>query len=245
MEFICGQCGRRDWVFGDDAPVCWTCGAPLIKATQSYADCLMSPEFVLFRMKGVVEKHGLIDAASGRFKLEREACSTTLYALALSEMTGAKYWVEVETVEQTPDTRIYQIDQSQGYNILRRQSVEVVDWEQHVDDPMELIRAKSRKAYPDDFCLLIAARSGKIVYPQVIARDIRKMTVPFAEIWILGQSASNTVNIARLHPTTLQLEFDIFDALKRAKTDGDVLSKRQRGKETEFVPLGQLYLPIP
>lgn len=123
--------------------------------------------------------------------------------------------------------------------------MEVVDWEQHVDDPMELIRAKSRKAYPDDFCLLIAARSGKIVYPQVIARDIRKMTVPFAEIWILGQSASNTVNIARLHPTTLQLEFDIFDALKRAKTGGDVLSKRQRGKETEFVPLGQIYLPIP
>lgn len=72
----------------------------------------MSPEFVLSRMKGVVEKHGLIDAASGRFKREREACSTALYALALSEMFGAKYWVEVETVEQTPDTRIYQIDLS-------------------------------------------------------------------------------------------------------------------------------------
>jgi hypothetical protein len=207
--------------------------------------CMMSPEFALLRMKKVVEKYGLNAAASGRFKREREASSTALYALALSEMTGAKYWVEVETVQQKPDTTLYQIDQSQGRNILRRQYVEVVDWEQHVDDPMELVRAKSRKQYPADFCLLIAARSGKTVYPQVIARDIRKMTVPFAEIWILGLPTSSTVNIARMHPSTYQLEFDIFEALKRAKTDADVLSRRQRGKETEFVDLGQIYLPIP
>jgi hypothetical protein len=126
--------------------------------------------------------------------VEREACSTALYALALSEISGKTYWVEVETVEQTPDTKVHHIDQSQGYNIVQTQSVEVVDWEEHIEDPMELIGAKSRNSYPKDFCLLIAARSGKTVYPQVIARDIRKITVPFAEIWILGQSAPNTVN---------------------------------------------------
>jgi hypothetical protein len=123
--------------------------------------------------------------------------------------------------------------------------VEVVDWEQHVADPMVLIRAKCRKAYPEDYCLLIAARSGKMVYPQVIARDLRKMIVPFAEIWILGQSATNTFNVARLHPTILQHEFNVLAALERAKTDGDVLTRRQRGTETEFVPHGQIYLPIP
>jgi hypothetical protein len=245
MEFMCGQCGRTEQVFGDDTPACWTCGAPLIKATPSYAGCMMSPEFALLRMKKVVEKYGLNAAASGRFKQEREASSTALYALALSEMTGAKYWVEVETIQQTPDTTVYEIDQSQGRNILRQQSVEVVDWEQHVDDPMELIRAKSRKRYPADYRLLIAARSGKMVYPQVIARDIRKMTVPFEEVWILGLPTSHTVNIARVHPTIFQLEFDIFEALKKAKTDADVMSKRQRGKETEFVYLGPIYLPIP
>jgi hypothetical protein len=245
MEFICSQCGRKEWVFGDSAPACWTCGAPLIKATQSYAGCLMSPEFVLRRMKTVVETHGFINSASGRFKHEREACSTALYALALSELLGGKYWVEVETVDQTPDTRVYKIDQSQGHNILQKQSVEVVDWDEHVDDPMDLIRKKSRKAYPKDFCLLVAARSGKDVVPQVIAREIRKMKVPFAEIWILGQSTSNTINVARLHPTTLQLEFNLFEALGRAKTDTDVLSKRKRGNETEFVDLGKIYLPIP
>jgi hypothetical protein len=84
-----------------------------------------------------------------------------------------------------------------------------------------------------------------MVYPQVIARDIRKVTVPFAEIWILGQSATNTLNIARLHPTILQHEFNILEALERAKTDADVLQRRQRGRETEFVPLGEIYLPIP
>jgi len=83
------------------------------------------------------------------------------------------------------------------------------------------------------------------VYPQVIARDIRTMIVPFAEIWILGQSATNTFNVARLHPTILQLQFDIFEALERAKTDADVITKQKRGRDTEFVPLGQVYLPIP
>jgi len=245
MEFICSQCGGKDWVFGDDAPLCWKCRAPLIKATQSYAGCLMSPEFVLRRMNTVIEKHGFIATATGRFKREREACATAVYALALSELSGAKYWVEIETVEQTPDTRVYQIDQSRGYNTLRRQNVEVVDWEQHVDDLMELVRAKCEKQYPKDFCLLIAGRSGKMVYPQVIARDIRTMTVPFAEIWILGQSATNTFNVARLHPTILQLQFDVFEALERAKTDADVITKQKRGREIEFVPLGQIYLPIP
>ena len=92
MEFICGQCGGKDWVFGDDARLCWKCGAPLIKATQSYVGCLMSPEFVLRRMNGVIEKRGFIEAGSGRFKREREACATALYTLALAELSGAKYW---------------------------------------------------------------------------------------------------------------------------------------------------------
>jgi len=233
MEFMCGKCGRKEWVFNDDAPLCFYCGAPLVKATRSYAGCLMSPEFVLQRMRHIVEKHGVFEAESGRFKREREACSTALYALALSEMSGKEYRVEIETVDQTPDTKVHHIDQSKGYNIVQTQSVEIVDWEKHVDDPMELIRAKSRKKYPADYCLLIAARSGKMVYPQRIARDIRRMTIPFAEVWILGQSATNAFNVARLHPTTLQHRFDIFEALKRAETDADVLTRRQRGKETE------------
>src|SRR4051812_7908245 len=81
--------------------------------------------------------------------------------LALSEIHAKKYWVEIETVEQTPDTKVHHIDQSRGHNVVQTQSVEVVDWEQHVEDPMALIRAKSRKSYPDHFCLLITARSGK------------------------------------------------------------------------------------
>lgn len=156
------------------------------------------------------------------------------------ELFGAKYGVEIETVEQTPHTRVYQIDQSRGYNTLRRQNVEVVVWEQHVDDLMKLVRAKREKQCPKDFCLLIAGRRGKMVYPQVIATDIGTMTAPFAEIWILGQSATNTFNVARLHPTILQLRFDVFEAPERATTDADVITKQKRGRETEFAPLGQI-----
>lgn len=189
---------------------------------------------------------GFIAAGSGRYKREREACATALYALALSELSGSKYWVEIaEIIEQTPDTRVYQIDQTRGFNTLQKQSIEVVDWERHVDDPVELIRAKSGKQYPDDFCLLIAARAGKMVYPQVIARDIRKMAVPFEEIWILGPSTTSVINVARLHPAIVQVQFDVFEALERAKTDADVLTKQKRGRETELVRLGQIYLPIP
>jgi hypothetical protein len=204
----------------------------------------MRPEFVLRRMNTVIEKHGFIATATGRFKREREACATAVYALALSELSGAKYWVEIETVEQTPDTRVYQIDQSRGYNTLRRQNVEVVDWERHVDDLVELVRAKCEKQYPKDFCLLIAGRSGKMVYPQVIARDVRSMTVPFAEIWILGQSATNMFNVARLHPTILQLQFDVFEALERAKTDADVLTKQSAEEKPNSCPWAQSIYPF-
>ena len=244
MEFICSKCGRKDWVFNADAPLCFHCGGPLIGATESYEGRMMSPDFVLHRMTGVVDKHGSVKAGTGRFKREREACATALYALALSESTGKRFWVEVETIDQTPDTRVIQIDQSQRGNILRRQNVEVVDWVASVDDPMDLIRAKCAKAYPPDYCLLIAARSGKLVRPQIIARDIRQISVPFAEIWILGETATNTYDVARLYPTTWQLQFNVLEALERAKTDADVLTKRQRGTETEFVPLGKVYMPI-
>lgn len=90
MLFICTQCGRSDWVFGGDSPRCFYCGASLLKATECYVGCLMSSKFVLHRMTAVVEKHGFSEAADGRFKREREACSTALYALGLSEMFGPK-----------------------------------------------------------------------------------------------------------------------------------------------------------
>lgn len=242
---MCVQCGREDIVIGDDTPLCLHCGSRLIKATKSYAGLYMSPEFVLTRTQRLVEKHGFREVAGGRFKHEREAWTTALYALALSEMYRNKYWVEIETVDQTPDTRVLQIDQTKGWNVLQTQNIEVVDWEEHVDDPMMLVKTKCQKSYPTNFCLLITARSGKMFYPLEMTREIRGITVPFAEIWIVALSAYDTFCVARLHPSAISLEFKISDAVKRAQTKLDVLAKRKRGKGTEFVPMGDIYLPIP
>ena len=245
MEFMCSRCGRTDEVVGDDSPLCLYCRAPLIKATHTYEGLWMSPEFVLSRMRKVVEKHGFERAGTGRFKREREASTSGLYALALSEMYGKKYWIEIETVEQTPDTMVHHLNQSAGHNNIETQNIEVVDWEQHVDDPMSLVSVKCQKSYPSNFCLLIAARRETMLYPQMVASDIRKMCVPFAEIWIVGVSTDTTAHVVRLHPTTLPLQFDIREALKRARVDADLLRRGQRGSSTEFVSLGATYLPIP
>lgn len=245
MQFICLNCGRTDEVIEDSRPRCLVCGGSLLKATESYEGLLMSAEFVLRRMKTLVQKHGLQRVENGPFKHEREAWSTAMYALALSEMYSKKYWVRVETVAQTPDTYVHHIDQSTGNNIDQMQSVEVVDWVQNVAEVMTLIEKKAKKAYPPFYCLLITGRSGKTLDTDAIAEEIKKMSIPFAEIWIIGMLAYNVANVAMLFPILSLLQFDIPSALEKAKLEHDIMVRRQRGKGTQFVPLGPIYLPIP
>jgi len=125
------------------------------------------------------------------------------------------------------------------------QSVEVVDWVESVADVMTLIENKAKKAYPSFYCLLITGRSGKTLNPHALAEEIRKMSVPFAEIWIIGMLDYNVANIARLFPTLSLLRFDIPRALEKAKPESDIMVKQQRGRGTQFEPLGPIYLPIP
>jgi hypothetical protein len=55
-------------------------------------------------------------------------------ALALSKMSLEEWWIEIETIDSTPDTRLRQINQSSGHNVIQTRDVEVVDWEVNVDD---------------------------------------------------------------------------------------------------------------
>ena len=88
-------------------------------------------------MTKIVQTYGLGEAeGSGRFKQEREAWTSAVWALGLSEMNPKDFWVEIVTDEQTPDTRVHYLDQSAGYNHVMTYNVEVVDWETHVNDPM-------------------------------------------------------------------------------------------------------------
>ena len=77
-----------------------------------------------------------------RFKKEREAWTTGMFALALSKLTGKEFWVEIETADTTPDTRLRHIDQSEGHNSIETVNIEIVDWVEHVANIMEPIMKK-------------------------------------------------------------------------------------------------------
>ena len=87
---------------------------------DSYTGLLMNPAFLVHRMQRIVEKHGRQEAeSSGRFKHEREAWTSAVWALGQTELTGQQLWVEIETIEQTPDTKVHHLDKSKGYHHLQ------------------------------------------------------------------------------------------------------------------------------
>lgn len=61
----------------------------------------------------------------GRFKKEREAWTTGVFALALSKLNGEQWWIEIETKDSTPDTKLRQLDQSSGNNVIQTRNIEV------------------------------------------------------------------------------------------------------------------------
>jgi hypothetical protein len=148
-------------------------------------------------------------------------------------------------VDQTPDTKVHFIDQSAGHNCVMTQSIEIVDWEEHVDDALDVIKAKCRKQYPSHFCLLVLARNGKIIDLEMITREVQSMSVPFSEMWIIGQSSDRAATMVRLFPGSLQVEFDVVRSLEKIKQQTDFMFRQTRGKSTSFEDLGLTYLPLP
>ena len=205
MLFICNYCLRPpEEIIGDDAPNCLRCGRPMVRATLSYKGFWMSPNFVISRMQKIVATYGIRLAQSCRcFKREREAWAAALWALGLNESQGYEHWVEIETEEGTPDTKVHRLDQSTGHNIIQTYNIEIADWEEHVDDLMEIIQKKCERAYPSDFGLLIHGRSGKTINPDAVIAAVREIKrVPFAEIWMVGRALEdlNRVQMVCFHP---------------------------------------------
>ena len=245
MKFCCPKCGREEEVIGDKTPNCLYCGTALIRA-DTYKDLWMSPRLAVVRMNSLIEKYGYHEATtSGRFKHEREAWTTGMYALGLAKMYRKDYWVEIETVDQTPDTKVHHIDQSAGRNKIGTQHVEIVDWEKHVDDAIDLLKQKCRRAYPPYFCLLLLARNGRNFDVEGVTREISAIDVPFAEIWALGRISDEAMTLLRLFPGLMRVDFDIADALESGKGQTDFMVGQKRGTSTEFSDLGLTFLPIP
>ena len=248
MRFACSKCGRPEEVIGDDAPLCRYCQEPMIKATDSYKGLLMSPKFVIDRMEKIVGTYGTQEAlTNGRLKKEREAYASAVWSLGLSEVDGHEHWIEIETIDQTPDTKTHYFDQSAGYNHGKIYNVEVVDWEPHIDDPMQVIRQKCARAYPPYFILLVFGRSGieKVVQARNLLEAVRHLKVPFGEIWIIGRVSDSGYRMVKLHPNEFWIDVDIRRALKKDTRTKDFIKYEARGKSMEFRDLGQVYLPIP
>lgn len=206
----------------------------------------MSPGFVTARMKLLIEKYGYHDATTnGRFKREREGWTTGIYALGLSEMQSKRWWVEIETEEQTPDTRIHFMDQSSGRNCILTQSIEVVDWEEHVDDPATVIKQKCQRAYPPHFCLLVLARNGKNLEVEQLTHEVLSQSVPFGELWIVGCLSEGLMTMIRIFPNAYRFDFETGRSLLKLRDQTDIIRRLQRGTSTELEDLGFVYLPLP
>jgi hypothetical protein len=182
----------------------------------------------------------------GRFKKEREAWTTAWFALALSRLKSDEWWIEIETADSTPDTRLRQLDQSSGNNIIQTRNIEVVDWEENVDDIMDVIRKKCKRAYPNHYLLLVNARHGgkELNFDQVI-EEMRTVRSPFLEVWIVALVGPDDLKVVRVAPGAFPIDLKIRAELEKASKQTPFIKRGIRGTGTEIYDLGLTYLPIP
>jgi len=146
-------------------------------AASDYSELWMSPYITIRRMATISETYGIERARTNqRFKKDREARTTGLLALALSKLNDEEWWVEIETVDSTPDTRLHRIDQSSGHNIIQTYSIEIVDWEENTPDIMQVIGKKCGRAYPSHYLLVVNARhAGKVLNLDQVIEEMKKL----------------------------------------------------------------------
>ena len=161
MRFVCIQCRRRDIIIGDKAPMCLLCKVPLVRATESYSGIYMSLNFAIKRFESAVEKYGYERCLTGYVKQEREAWIAAVWALCLREETGREYSIEIVTKDQTPDCKVIYLKKSNGDHHRIVSNLEIVEWDDHRPNMMDLVRQKCAKAYPPYFTLIVLARNGK------------------------------------------------------------------------------------
>lgn len=246
MRFCCPSCGQEEEIILDRTPRCRDCGAEMIRESD-YSELWMSPYIAIVRMKTISETYGIQRArADGRFKKEREAWTTGVFALALSSLNNDEYWIELETSESTPDTRLQQIDQSSGYNVLNTRNIEVVDWQENIDDIMDVIKRKCERGYPGDYLLLVHARhAGELLDFDRVMRQMKTTSSPFLEVWVIASVGSGQLKVVRVAPGGPALDVNLPVELQRASKQKPFVKRGIRGTTPGFQPLGPGFLPIP
>lgn len=245
MRFCCPNCSRDEEIVVDRTPRCRVCLVEMIPASD-YSQLWMSPYTAIVRMRTISETYGTERARTDRrFQKEREAWTTGVLALALSKLKDEEWWIEIETREPTPDTKLHHVDQSSGHNVIQTRNVEVVDWEENVADIMEVIRKKCRRAYPGHFLLVVSARhGGKVVYVDQIVEAMKEIRSPFLEVWVVGVVGLNHMTAFRASPSgpTVDLGQAELQLAARQTRFGKL---EIRGMRPGFRDLGTVFLPIP
>ncbi len=249
MKCICPNCGRVEIIIGDPDPACRFCRVPMLKPTTDYTGLMMSPNFIIDRFQKVAGKHGRKKILTGTFKQEREACIAAIWAYGVQHITGIQeYWVEVVSMDQTPDCKVIFLDTSAGHNHRKIMNLEIVEWDEHRENMLELIEEKCGNAYPPYFFLVVLVRNGKETLVEDIRKKIESLKVPFAEIWILGRLpvsiGAYRLFLAHPEPTKL-VDFDVLESYRKNIGQTDFLHPEGRGRSTERTNRGLLYLPIP
>lgn len=217
MRFCCPNYGREEEILVERNPQCLVCRIEMIPASD-YSELWISPYIAIKRIATISETYGIDRAwTDGRFKKEREACATGVFALALSKLNGEQWWIEIETVDSTPDTKLRQLDQSSGNNVIQTRNIEVVDWEENVDDIMEVIEKKCKRAYPDHYLLLVNARhSGKVLDFDRVVREMERIRSPFLEVWVVAFIGIDDLKVVRVAPGTLAIDLKLRAELEKA-----------------------------
>ena len=248
MKYICSnpQCGRQS-IHMEIDPKCISCGSVLIpEYKDGYRGIWMSPETVISRFEGLIKKFGFNEIIkNNRFKHEREGWVSGVWALGITEITGKENFIEIETIQETPDTHVFYFDIINGNNHRQVFDVEVVDWEEHTGELIEIIKNKSSKNYPQNFTLLIYARHpGKEVNMEEIYKEVQHMNIPFGQIWVLGSSDVDDYDIFQIYGVKNHIKFNLSKLREKYKNQIPFSKFLMRGKGTDIENLGVIYLPL-
>jgi DNA-directed RNA polymerase subunit RPC12/RpoP len=119
MTYACQNC-QKEFSFNKQTSIenliCKFCGRTLLaERIAGYKGVYMSPTIVITRFKSLVEKYGKNKAISdNKFKHEREAWVSAVWALGLNSVSNKEYWIEVETKDNTPDAYVIYFDTITG-----------------------------------------------------------------------------------------------------------------------------------
>ena len=244
MLFCCPRCQREEEIIADRKPHCKKCHIEMIPPSD-YSQIWMSPYTAIVRMRTLSERCGTDHARKdGRFKREREAWAASV--LALSKLKDDVWWIEVEAVDATPDTKLRQIDQTAKGNVINTRNIESVDWEENVDDIMIVIRKKCGRKYPNHYLLLVHARNyGKEINFDRVIEDMKSMQSPFLEVWVIAVIGLDDIKVARVSPARPVIDLKIREEMEKASKQIPFLKRGSRGGKPGFYEAGAAFLPLP